>query len=312
MKAWKRVLFVTLKSRKLKKSFTFGSNDLYGKDDLSISCSIYKYMSALKDNATIKIDNLTPYQIIQLIKGEFYEIEIWAGYQKGNINKVFSGEVLYISNQQNSNRTNTVVILAASKLVARYGQNRLNLTLNSGINLYSAINFICRRAGMSNSNISTQFKKEFLKEVITLNGTADSWLDKLCSNNSSYIINSDSITEQTFSMFDSAKSNGRVIKIDSSNILLNEIPRLTNDGLEFKILPTFNFICGDTIQIDNSVIDISITNRSQISKNYGAYLSSKGQYMIYEMQYVLQNRGEVFNLQLNCKNRDRISAYVGK
>ena len=310
MKAWMRAIKIVFRSSKLKKQFVYGTSD-NDNDELNISCSVYKYMSALKDTATIKIKNLTYNEITQLIIGEFYDVEIWCGYRKGNVNKIFTGGVLYISNKLEGN-TNTAIILCASNLVAKYGQKRLNLTLNSGINLYSAINFICKRAGITNSNVSTQFKKQFLDNIMTVNDTTGSWLDKLCSNNSSYIMNSDGITNATLSIFDSAKSNSRVIKLKNSDIqLTNGYPRLTSEGLSLTLLPTFNFMCGDTIEIDNSIIDISVSNQSEISKNYGGYFSQKGQYMIYEMVYVLQNRGAVFTLEMKCKNRDRISAYVG-
>ena len=311
-KAWKRVLTVVLTSTKLKKSFTFGANYLKGKDDLNIKASINKFMSSLKDTCVVEIDNLTYNEITQIIMGEFYNLQIWAGYEKGNINKVFDGGVLYLSNKLNDDKTSTLIILGASQLVAKYGQSRINLSLNSGINLYSAINFICRRAGIQNSNVSTQFKKVFLQEVMNVNDSVGSWLDKLASNNGSYITNSDGILENTFSIFDSAVSNSRVIALKNSDILLTGgFPRLTNEGLELTLLPTFNFICGDVIKIDNSILDISVTSQQEISKNYGAFFSQKGEYMITEMIYVLQNRGPSFNLKLNCKNRDRISAYIG-
>lgn len=312
-KAWMRVLTVILTSKDFKKSFSFGSNYTKGKEDLAINCTVTKYMSTLKDRAIIEIDNLTQNEITQIIMGKFYDVQIWAGYQKGNINKIFSGGVLYISNRLNADKTTTIVILCASDLVAKYGQNRINLTLNSGINLYSAIEFICRRAGVPNSNVSTQFKKKFLEEVMNVNDTSASWLDKLCSQNTSYITNSDSVLENTFSIFDANESNARVINLNNSNILLSGgYPRLTNEGLNLNLLPTFNFVCGDIIKIDNSILDISVSSESEISKNYGAYFSQKGEYMITEMKYTLQNRGQVFDLELKCKNRDRISSYVGK
>lgn len=311
-KAWKRVLTIVLTSTKLKKSFTFGANYLQGKDDLSIKATINKFMSSLKDTCVVEIDNLTHNEITQIILGEFYNLQIWAGYQKGNINKVFDGGVLYLSNKLNEDKTTTLIILGASNLVAKYGQSRINLTLNSGINLYSAINFICRRAGIPNSNVSTQYKKVFLQEVMNVNDTPGSWLDKLCSNNTSYISNSDSILENTFSIFDSNNSNSRVIALKNSDILLTGgFPRLTNEGLELSMLPTFNFMCSDTIKIDNSILDISVNNREEISKNYGAFFNQKGEYMIMEMIYVLQNRGPAFNLKLNCKNREFVSNYIG-
>lgn len=309
MKAWKRVLNVKLTSQTLHKTISFGESK---NTNLSIHCTVRKYMSSLKDTAIIKIQNLTYAEVVRLVSGNFFDIQIFAGYESANVNKIFDGGVLYISNQLNADRTNTVIILAASQLVAKYGQKRLKLTLNSGINLYSAINFICRRAGMPNSNVSTQFKKEFLEEVLTLNETAGSWLDILCSTNTSYITNSDSILEQTFSIFDANKSNSRVIKLDNNNIsLVGGYPRLTSSGVQLNLLPSFNFMCGDVIQIDNSILDISTTDTNSAFVNYGSYFSEKGQYMIYEMTYDLSNRSASFNLNLHCKNRDRISSYIG-
>lgn len=312
MEAWMRALTITLTSTKLRKQFTFGANYAKNKPDLNIDVSVNKYMSSLKDQAIIRIDNLTYNEMTQIIMGEFFDVDIWTGYRNAAVNKIFSGGVFYISNQLNSDRTHTAIIICTSKMVAKFGQSKLNLTLNSGINIYSAINFICRRAGMPNSNISTQFKKQFLDDVMNVNDTATSWLDKLCNDNITYIQNADAITGQTFSIFDAAKSNSRVIKLRPENILLSGgYPRLTSEGLKLTLLPTFNFMCGDTIQIDNSIIDVSVGSKDEVRKNYPAYFSQKGQYMIYEMQYHLCNRSSAFTLQLKCKNRDRISAYVG-
>ena len=119
---------------------------------------------------------------------------------------------------------------------------------------------------------------------MTINDTPGTWIDKLCAKNTNFISSSDSITNQTFSIFDAAKSNARVIKLDANNIVLTGgYPRLTSDGLELTILPTFNFMCGDVIKIDNSIVDISVNSRDEISQNYAAYFSQKGEYMIYEM-----------------------------
>ena len=311
MDAWRRSLKIILTSTKLKKQFIFGDNYLSGNTDLNIDVSVNKYMSSLKDSAVVQIDNVTYNEITQIVMGEFFDIDIFCGYQQLT-NKIFSGGVFYISNKLNADKTNTMIIICTSKLVAKYGQQRLNLTLNSGINMYAAINFICRRAGIPNSNVSTQFKKDFISEVINVNSTATSWLDQLCQSNSTFIQNADAILDQTFSIFDAAKSNSRIIKLTPENILLTAgYPRLTTEGLRVTLLPTFNFMCGDVIQIDNEIIDISISSQDEVVNNYAAYFSQKGQYMIYEMNYHLCNRNSDFSLTLQCKNRDRISDYVG-
>lgn len=312
MKAWMRILTVTFTSSKLKKKLVFGENYLNNRPDLNIDIVGYKYMSSLKDSCTIRISNLTYNEIVQLIQGEFYSVEVKAGYQSSGTQTIFKGGVLYISNSLGDRKTNTAIILCASDLVAKYGQSRLNLTLNSGINIYSALNFICKRAGIPNTNISTQFKKQFIQDVVNVNDTAASWIDKFATQNNNIIVNSDNLTEGVVMMYDANKSNARVIKLNSDNInLTGGYPQLSKDGLNLSIMPTFSFMCGDVIEVDNSIIDISATSNdvSQLSKGY--YLDKDGLYTIFEMNYHLQNRGPQFSVNLTCKSRSLISNITG-
>lgn len=311
MYAWIRTLEVSLTSTKLKKKMVFGTNRAVGKDDLFIDVRGHKYMSMLKDECVIKIKNLTMSEVVQIIDGQYYDVEVKAGYRSSSTMSIFNGGVLYISNEIDDRKSNTIIILCASKLVARYGQSRINLTLNSGINIFSAINFVCKRAAIPNTNVSTQFKKKFLQDVTTIDTSVAGWLDQLCANNETYIPNSDAITEGVVSIFDAAKSDNRVITLREDNMILQQYPQLDTDGLSLKVMPTFNFMCGDTIKIDNSIIQIPVTNKSEISKNYGYFLDKDGCYMIYQMQYALQNRGPEFNLQMLCKSRSLISKLAG-
>lgn len=307
-KAWIRVLEVRLTSSLLKRQLVFGS----GESELNIEVQGTKYMSTLKDTCVVRISNLTYKEIVQIIQGKFYDVEVKAGYRNSNIQTVFKGGVLYVSNAINDTKTNTIILVCTSQMIAKYGQSRLNLSLNSGINLYSAIKFIARRAGIPNSNVSTQFKKQFLQDVVNVNENAASWIDNLCSDNSSFIVNSDSIVDSVFSVYDSNKSNARVIKLNNDNInLIGGYPRLTSNGLSLSIMPTFSFMCGDVIQIDNSIIQIPVASKEEVQKNYGYYLDKDGMYMIFEIEYSLQNRGPDFSFNLNCKTRSLISNFIG-
>lgn len=305
MNAWIRDLKVILTSTKLRRRLEFGTN--VG-TNMSIDIAGFKYMSALKDAFSIHISNLTYNEIVTMISGEFYDVEIYAGYKSSVSNLIFKGGVLYITTSQDDNMTSTATILCASDIVAKYGQSRMNLSFNSGINLYSAIKFLSLRAGIPEPNVSTQLKKKFLEEIKNVDDTAGSWLDKLTGSNDTLITNSDQVTGATFSIFDASKSNQRVIKLKRDNIkLVGGYPRLTNDGLTFTIMPTFNFMCGDVIEIDNDLIQMPVLNKSEMTKNYGYYLDKDGHYMIYQMAYSLQNRGSSYNLKLTCKSRGLIS-----
>lgn len=314
MKAWMRILEVTLTSRKMKRQMVFGSNWRSGKDDLNIDIVGNKYMSTLKDSCTIKLSNLTYSELVQIISGEFYDVTVKCGYRDANVQTIFDGGVLYISNSLDDKKTNTVVILCASKLVARYGQSRINLTLNSGINMYSAVKFVCRRAGIMDATISEQLKKTFLQDIMNVNDTVGSWIEKLTQTNNSFIVNSDSSIDSNsiVSLFNANKSNARIITLRNDQIdLSGGYPRLTSDGISLTILPTFAFMCGDVIKIDNALLNISTGSSSEVSKNYGHYLDKDGCYMIYEMEYRLQNRSSEFSLNITAKSRNLISSYMG-
>ena len=159
MKLWMRELTVIFSNGK--KKIIYGDNNKENRPDLSLDIKINKYLGSVKDNATIRISNLTYYEIVTLIEGKFTDVEIKAGYKEIGSHTVFKGGVIYISNSLGDRKTNTAIILCASNLVAKYQQKNLNLSIHSGVNIYSAIKTICKHAGIRNTNISTQFKKEF-------------------------------------------------------------------------------------------------------------------------------------------------------
>lgn len=310
MNAWMRKLYIRLTSNQLKKSVEIG-NDV-NNNNLSITISVNKYMSSLKDDAVVKIKNMTQSELTQIIMGQFFDIEIYCGYEKGNVSCIFKGGVLHLNNKLNADRTSTLIILCASNMIAKFGQRRLNLTLNSGINLYSATKFILKMGGIPNSNVSTQLKKKFLEQTTNINQTVPQYLDELCNKDKMLIQNTDDILNNNYSLFDASKSNNRVIELSNDVISLTKgYPRLTSEGLDLTLLPTFSFMCGDTIKIDNAILDVAASSRNEVSKNYAAYINKKGWYMIFEMHYELQNRGSEFSLELQCKNREFISSYIG-
>lgn len=310
MEAWMRVLKITLTSSNKKRQYSFGDN--FPNPNLELDVSIHKYMSSLKDEATIKISNLDYETILNIIDGKYYNVDIYCGYKNSNITKVFNGEVYYISNKLNSLKTHTCIILCTSKLVARYGQTKMDLTFNSSVNMYAAMSFLCRRVGINNANISTQLKRIKAANSSNVSSTITQYLNNQSKNNSSLIINSDSTTGSTVSIFDANKSNNRVIDLGDESISLNGgFPRLTNEGLNITLLPTFDFQCGDTVKINNALIDNSVSSKQGVSKNYSNFFNENGLYMISEIEYELQNRGDSFVVRLQCYNRERISNYIG-
>lgn len=310
MDAWGRILIVKFISKTVKKQMVFGNNFINGQEDLSIDVSIHKEMSPLSDSATIRLKNLTYKEIIQLINGKYYDVEVWAGYRTYGAQRVYKGNVIYISNSLDNRKSNTAIILCGSELVARYGQRRLNVSINSGINLYSALNYVCKKAQIPNSNISPQFKKKFVQDILTVDQTVGSFFKTLTDSNSSFIINSDSSANNSaINLFNANESDNRIIKLTDKTInLIGGTPQLNKDGLNISVIPTYSFMCGDTIQLDNSLIDISVSNRSEINQNKAYYLDKDGCYMIYNMDYHLQNRGSEFSINIIAKTRSLVSS----
>lgn len=327
MKFWMRQLEVRLTSKKLKKTLVFGKRTSPTDEPLYINVEIYKYLSALKDQATIEISNLTYNEILMIIDGGFYDVEIAAGYKDSGLMTLFKGGVLYISNEIEDAKTNVIVILCASTMIARYGQSQINLTINSGINLYSALKFLARRIGMKDTSVSPYLKQKFLQNAVSNNKSIAGFLDELCKHDNSLIINSDDNEGAKFTLYDAAKSNGRVIKIKESNIIMRSYPQLNEDGLHLSVLPMINFKCGDVIQLDNALIQMPVRSRQEMMKNYGHFLDTSGDfiskdgstvnldksfgnYMIFEIKYILQNRDAEFKASLLCKSKTLVSKLI--
>ena len=301
-----RILKITL-TNKQGKRITIGGDSQH----LSIECKVYKYLSTMKDSATVRIKNLTYTEIVEIIDGGYYDVDIECGYRNRGTHKIFSGGVLYISNSLGDRKTNEVIILCSSKLIARFGQARLNLTLNSGINLYSAIRYTLRRAGINNFNISSDLestlKKANLQDYFSItNSTVQEFLQTTSREYGNIIagVNVDNSNNSIVSILSAKWENARHIKIDNDKILIaGGYPKMTSKGVNLSVVPTYPFMPGDVIVLDNSIIDISVSQQSDIYKLYGLKISEKGEYRIKELSYNLTNRGNDFSVNIDTYSR---------
>lgn len=298
LNAWIRQLKVTLTSDLLKKSISFGDED----NSININVSGTKYISFNKDSFKVEISNLTYYEIVQLIQGKYFTIKIEAGYKNLGINTIYEGSVLYISNRFDEYSTHTAIILCTSKLIAQYGQNKINISMSSGINMYAALTYICKSAGIKNPNISEQFRKEVLQTAMSSNENVVGLIDMLTSDNSNNLCNSDATGMSIVSLWKSNQSLRGVIKLTNNSILaIQGYPRLTNSGLDLTVLPSFSFVVGDVVSIDNSILDVSAESNNEVYENYTNFIDDNGEYIIYRIDYNLQNRGNNFQLTLHLK-----------
>lgn len=307
--AWGRVIRIRFTSRKKKAAIEFDSTKT---DALAIRINGYKYMSTLKDACTIEIYNLDYSEILRLISDEYYDVEVYAGYKTSGAQCIFRGGVLYISNNLNERRTNIATILCASNAVARFGQRRLNLTLNSGINMYSAIKFICDRAGMGNVELSKNLRTRWLSQLTNVNDTAAAWINKLTEQNDTYVSSTDESLGAYVTLYDANQSDRRIIDLREEWIdFTNGYPRQNSSGLTITLMPTTQIMCGDIIRLDPAIINIGVGTAEEAAKNYGIYLDKDGCYIVYQIHYALENRGSEFSLELLCKPRSLFSSITG-
>lgn len=307
---WIRIIEVRLRSKLTNKQIIFGG---FNENQLNITVKINKYISALKDKGVATISNLTYAQIVELILGQYYLIEIWAGYKTQGLQCFFKGEVSYISDKIQARRDNTCYILFASKMVAGYSQQRMNLNLNSGINLYGAFNYICLTNGISTSHLSPSLKNEFLQEVTENYGTPATLCEQLAANSRTFSIDTDESIDGAGVVNCSDLSDKRYIKIDANTINFTKgNPTLDKDGLHITLLPTFVFKPGDIIVIDNAILDISISDPEQVASTFKSnYLDRNGAYMIIEMDYNFMNRGDTFEINIKARSLNIIANIVG-
>ena len=293
----------------------------YMADQLNINVKGVKKLTALEDNGVCEISNLTYATIAQIILGQYYKIEIWAGYRTQQLQCYFSGEIAYISNEIQMRRDHKCHIIFASALVAGYSQARINFNLNSGINLYAALKYICLTSGIDSSHLNENLKNEVITEVSSNWGTPATLVETLTNQTSTFSANGDSSIDGSI-VNCSSIADKRQIRINSETISFKKgNPRLTKDGIEIYLMPTFCFVTGDIIIIDNSLLNVSETSlqgaQTNFSSNYfdttfvDTDTPNLGAYMIRQIDYTFENRGENFELKITARAVSIIKATLG-
>ena len=305
---WKRKLQIRLTSQITKKTIIYGQKD---DEDFEIQVSGEKGLSSIKDKCTISIYNLTYVEMLELINFKYYDVEVWCGYETSGMYKLFKGGVTYITNKLIDKTTNEVSIFCASRLVAAYYQQRLNLTMNSGLNMYGAMNYLAKRCDIRTANISEQLKRIGFDENKVVSGNIANILDSI-ANSTNVNISSDASEESIVSIFDAKFSNANVILIKSSEIIIDSgYPKIDSNGLHFTMLPTRNLCPGNVIKIDNAIIDSSISSQSEITTNPAYYIDSAGKYVVYSIVYQLSNRSRNFEVHITAKSLTMFSSLTG-
>ena len=332
MKCWMRILKVELTSkinprqkmvfgdnqRQTEREYTHGVPSPSINDNLTIKVDGTKYPAASKDKGTLTICNLSYDTIVKIKEMQYYMIKIYCGYQSNSANAfpIFEGEIAYMSPKIYSNHDVEVYIIFTSSLVARYSQNRMNFAINSGVNIFAAANYLLASQGVTKRNIDARLKNSFVNEYKYLYGKANTILDSATlSASGDYIVSTDGVDGNVVDV--TSIKGKRIIKIKDSSIPMgNGNPTVTSEGLNITLFPIQNFKIGDILKINNALINTSISSAEGVSStfntNYMDYSGGSlvdengnyreegqyGYYMIIEMRYVLENRGDTFQYQI--------------
>ena len=327
MECWMRLLKIELTSTQMQETIVIGDNKQenerrynYGivsstiGDNLSIKVQGTKYPAINKDKGTLTIINLDYETILRIKLGQYYKIKIWCGYKSWNKEPflLYSGEISHMSTKIYSHHETETYIIFASTIVAKYSQKRMNLSLNSGLNVYAMMSYVLNTNGASKYHLDPKLKEKAINEYKALNGTLTTVLDSYTLTlGGEYSVACDG-TEGTVIDVTSTKGK-RFIKLDPSAIPMKSgNPTVTSEGLRMELLPICNLKVGDILVIDPALINIAIENAESVTSTFNAnYMDSNGCYMIIELGFSLENRGQNFGYQIKARALDILYNLTG-
>lgn len=299
MKAWMRKLYVEFRHDKNDRHcIRYGDKKSV---NVSISCKIKKYMHSSANTATVQIKNLPYSEIVQLLLDDYKYITIYCGYHESKrMINVFSGYVVYISNEFNDHRTTTAHILCQT-FFFRDMAKTVQLTTKSGINMEAALKELFAHADIESKHfhISKELGKQMLNRVQVFNGSLGDVLESMSREIPGMTFTAD---EDILSL-DNNEIPSKSIPLRNDQInIAGGFPALDTDGLTLRVLPTLPLKCGDIIKIDKSIVDTHIASISKFRSGQWPALrqDENGEYQIKSMDYDLSNRETAFYITLQC------------
>lgn len=314
MEAWMRVLKVTLIAelgKRKQKQIVFGESAY--EDQLSISVTGTKFLSPMKDEFVVHIKNIpqenAEVSVDELTSNEFRYLTIEAGYQNYS-EQIFNGYIVSLtSKREDKNKTLDVVIVCSGS----YTYNNLHgktYTIKKGTSYYNAIMFAAMMSGIvqSEMKLTNTLKYKYLQNDIVFDGTLTSILIQLQQVDKTLLCHCDYTSQTKFSIWNANAFVPRLMTLTSENVILsNGFPSLEDQGVVFTVLPFFNFIPGDEIIFnDTSFINLALESlNAYTSTPYPQkFVSAEGHYIIRELRYNLENRGNDFNINLKCYSKE--------
>ena len=285
-------------------------------DSLSIVVKGTKTLASVGDSATINIYNLPMVTLLKLIQGKYTQsIKIYCGYYNTNKIKIFDGGVSYLEEGKSDKNTSVLKLQCANRLISDKLQTRLSLSLNSGINMYRAIEEITQAFGVSGQiEIDEYLKEDELKGALSKYATLRDWIEAVISSSSKnrdYAVTSDAKSGIATVMGYRKMGSGDTYVINTNSVNLQSFPTISSDGLSITLSPIYNMTPGDIISIDNTTSSlISALDSENTYMGNQKYLDKDGLYNIREMTYSLNNRSDSFEVEVLAISRSLLQTVM--
>lgn len=280
-------------------------------DDFNIRVSGVKNLGLIQDNGVIEISNITYDSIALIIALKLYRVTIEVGYKNNDtLFCVAKGEVSWLQQKVRSKHDYNLYITYASELVASWSQNRINFSMQSGCNLADMTYWMFLQQGLPAEKIliDDRLRRLVAKNILANSGTATDIMSQALGTYSSrtggLVLRSDSSLDNNVISITDIK-NSRKIRIDPEFIYIgNGNPTVTaNNGLRIQLFPVYNLIPGDIIIVPNRLIDTSsgMTTAEGVQNTFNQHwLNPDGAYIIREINYTFENRGETFRYDVRA------------
>lgn len=302
---WMRYLYIEFKNNN-GQSIGVGGYD----DSLSIVVKGTKTLASVGDSASITIYNLPMMTLLKLMQGGYLNnVDIYCGYYNTAKIKIFSGGVSYLEEGKSDKNTSILTIECANKLISNKLQARNTLSLQSGINMYQAIEEVTQAFGVAGQiEIDECLKEDELKGALSKYSTLREWIEAVISSSSkgrNYAISTSTGIGKVIGY--RKMGSGDTYVINTRDVNLQNFPTISYDGLKIVVAPIYAMTPGDIISISNVTTQtISVLGQGTDYMGAARYIDKDGLYNIREMNYTLTNRSDDFNMEVLAYSRNTL------
>src|ERR1700758_829138 len=260
------------------------------------------------NSAAIRVYNVSGKTISSVVtRGEFDQVVLNAGYQKGNYGVIFQGSIKQFRVGR-ENATDTYLDILASDGDIGYNQGFVNASLDKSATNVDRINEAIKAMPSTQPGFMPDFGDS--QHVPNLRGKVMFGMARTQLRNSINTMGASwSIQNGKVNIImDRGYLPGQEVKINRLTGMVG-IPEQTDGGIKVRCLLNSKLKIGGLIQLDNNDItqtmfskttDAPISYNSWTAFHHNTALSKDGTYRIYVAEHEGDNRGQAWYTTLTC------------